>query len=466
VNRRHLVGGALAAAALSGCRTWKAVTDPRSPATRPKSSSPGPTSVEARLLARATFGARPQETARLATLGADGWLDEQLSAPTEERSLLQGLVRGESSSESLALRLRLNKLEAFRESPYELRDYPESFVLHQLTQGTILRAVYSPWQLRERLVDFWVNHFNLYGHKVFTTERTRAASELTFLLGATERTVIRPHALGKFRDLVGATMRAPAMLGYLDNQVSDKAHPNENFARELLELHTLGVDGGYTQHDVMEVARCLTGWGIEEGFLKRVGTFRFDPSRHDDGTKTVLGTAIPAGGGESDGDRVLALVTQHPACARFVSRKLVHHFAGEGVPDEAALIGKVATTYTRTDGDIAAMVRTLLLAPELIHAPPQLKRPFDYLVSALRHTDALTDGGPNVQTHLEAMGQPLHLWPMPDGYPSRTADWTGSLLARFNFAIALASGQIEGTRPEITGDDVALALAAPEFQWR
>jgi uncharacterized protein (DUF1800 family) len=209
-----------------------------------------------------------------------------------------------------------------------------------------------------------------------------------------------------------------------------------------MELHTLGVDGGYTQKDVMEVARCLTGWTVESRFLRHRGTFLFDAARHDDGEKVVLGQKIPAGGGEQDGIQVLDTLAAHPSTARHIARKLVRHFRGD---EDPTWVAKTAETYTKTSGDIRAMLRPLLLADDLPAAPPVLKRPFDYIASALRATGADTDGANGVQEHLAAMGQPLHQWPMPDGYPEKTAAWTGSLLARWKFAFALLSGGVGGT---------------------
>ena len=448
----------------------------------------------ARLLNRAGFGPAPGDLARLATRDArTAWVEEQLKPPTNEEA------------EPGPLRLRLRGIEATHgASPYELRDMREDEVLEQLQKAAILRAAYSPWQLRERMSDFWTNHFNIYARKVLNTDVGYARTHLTYYKPFDDARAIRQHALGLFPDLLKASARSPAMLGYLDNNVNRKGVANENYARELMELHTLGVDGGYTQKDVQEVARCLTGWTVEDGFLKKRGSFKFDPARHDDGEKVVLGQKIAAGGGEEDGLRVLEILAAHPACAHFVARKLVRYVLGH---EDEGWAARTAALYQKTGGSVAAMVHPMLLSPELSEAPLILKRPFDYLVSAVRAANADTDGGKGIQTHLKSMGQPLYEWPMPDGYPDTTASWTGSLLARWNFAFALATGKVPGTAFDVRylapdGEDApateslagmilarppdkladvcsalagasaalpeqaALLLASPAFQWR
>jgi uncharacterized protein (DUF1800 family) len=257
---------------------------------------------------------------------------------------------------------------------------------------------------------------------------------------------VRRHALGKFPDLLRASAHSPAMLAYLDNQENRRGVPNENYARELMELHTLGVHGGYTQKDVLEVARCFTGWTIENRFLRRRGNFRFDEALHDNGSKKVLGVTIFAGGGQSDATKVLDILATHPATARFIAGKLCRYFLGE---ENAEWTKKLAAIYNKTGGDIKAMLRPLLLSDTLQEAPPILKRPFDFTVSALRALNADTDGGAPLQEHLTRMGQPLYQWPMPDGYPDRTAAWTGSLLARWNFALSLTGGAIDSTSIDV-----------------
>src|SRR5579883_3048195 len=228
---------------------------------------------------------------------------------------------------------------------------PAQVLAYDLMENKLTRAVYSNKQLQEELVDFWFNHFNVFMDK----------GNDRILITAYERDAIRPHVLGKFKDLVMATAQSPAMLFYLDNAMSvspDAVMPgrgkkkaqglNENYGRELMELHTLGVDGGYTQQDVREVARCFTGWTI--GDLRQGAYFRFNPRTHDDGEKHVLGVTIPAGGGQSDGYKVIEILSKQPATAKFVSRKLAQRFVADNPPQ--ALIDRMAGTFLKTDGDI------------------------------------------------------------------------------------------------------------------
>jgi uncharacterized protein (DUF1800 family) len=482
MNRRDcltlLGAGGLAAGMTSGCDDLRARVAPLQSTAIPARPLPsiGDIPAETRLLNRAGFGPAPGDLAGMCGGPHIAWLDTQLAAPNDD------------SDEPLALRMRLRPAEALSAaSPYDLQDLGTDDVLAQMQQAAILRAVYSPWQVRERMVDFWSNHFNVYGRKNMGA----------FLKSGDDVRVIRTHALGYFPDMLRASAHSPAMLGYLDNQQNRSGVPNENYARELMELHTLGVKGGYTQKDVLEVARCLTGWTIEDRFLRRKGEFRFDASRHDDGPKTVLGVRIPAGGGESDGDRVLDLLATHPATAQHVSRKLVRHFVG----DSDALTMKVASVFAATQGSAPAMLRCIVTSPEFRDGPPLLKRPYDFLISSLRATGAETDAGKPLQNHLARMGQPLFQWPMPDGYPDKTESWTGTLLHRWNFAVALAGGGIHGSQIRLpvamTGDErletvmgraahepalqnlratvnrfgaaadqTALLLASPAFQWR
>ena len=351
--------------------------------------------------------------------GREAWLDDQL-APTDD--------------EPLELLIRLERLEVTSLQAWELRDCPKDDVVRQCQQTDLLYAALSPWQVRERMVDFWSNHFNIYGNKGLAAYR----------IPTDQREVVRKNAVGSFLVMLNASAQSTAMLLYLDQQASHYGKPNENYARELMELHTLGVGGGYTQKDVMEVARCFTGWTEERGFLKPKGHFRFDEALHDDGSKSVLGNTIPAKGGVEDGRQVLAILAKHPSTAKHIAHKLCKYFLGEDGP---AMEAQVVAAYLQEPvGDIPRMLRTIFRSDKFLGGTPTFKRPFDFVVSSLRALDASTDGNKPVLRHLELMGQPTHLWPMPDGYPMDAEAWNGSVLGRWNFAISLCSGKISGTR--------------------
>ena len=514
MNRRDYLtlAGTVALAASAGCgrvgqRFVKARNVETHPAVASRPAKKGSQSLTgAQFLNRVGFGATVGDAGRLTALGRESWVEEQLNAPVETgvpsliglglNTLTQGKNGDNSNGETAGLLYRLAGIEPLHFSTYEQRDWPEAKIREALTQAALLRAVYSRWQLRERMVAFWSDHFNIYGPKVIDFGKAYATTHLTYYLTTDQSNVIRRHALGNFPDLLQASARSPAMLGYLDNQRSMSGTANENYAREIMELHTLGIGGGYSQKDVQEVARCLTGWGVEDRFAHKRGTFRFVAEKHDNGAKTVLGKTIPAGGGETDGETVLRILAKHSSTARFISRKLVRHFWGE---DNEVWIDRLTKIYTKTGGDITAMLRPLLLANDLEMAPPILKRPWDFVVSALRATNADTDAGDTIQQHLRNIGQPLFEWPMPNGYPEKTSAWTGSLLARWNFAFALTTGGIQQTtvpeeflktkdltmlattvmgnrlEPHIAqalkvaqsgGEAIAIALCAPEFQWR
>ncbi len=375
-----------------------------------------------RLLNRTSFGPIPGQVGMVVKQGIENYITEQLHPTNIEPQLLS---------------LRLAPLETLQLQSSELGDELLDEMIRQMQMACILRATYSPHQLRERMVDFWTNHFNIYARK----------GSSAYFKPHDDLEVIRKHALGSVHDLIRSSAHSPAMLQYLDNQVNRKkdehgAGANENYARELMELHTLGVHGGYSQKDVQEVARCLTGWTVEGRFLHRKGTFLYDDAQHDKGAKTVLGVKIPPGGGQSDGDKVLDILVKHPATAKFISRKICRYFLGDQADTWS---DRMAEIYLKTDGDITQMLRPMLLSDEIQTGTPILKRPFDYAVSAMRALNADTDGGIGIQRHLNQMGQPLYQWPMPDGYPDRTSAWTGSILARWNFASALCSEGVAGT---------------------
>jgi len=297
--------------------------------------------------------------------------------------------------------------------------------------------------------------------------------------------VIRPHVFGKFRDLLEATAKSPAMLFYLDNWMSaDPAGPhvafaprrfppranakapkglNENYGRELMELHTLGVDGGYTQKDVTEVARAFTGWTIDRP--RQDGAFRFEPRLHDEGKKIVLGHVIDAGG-MRDGEEVLDILAKHPSTAHFIATKLVRHFVSDTPPPP--LVDRVAARFRETGGDLREVMRTILtspefLSPEAYHA--KVKTPFEFVVSAVRATDAdVHDARPLVQ-QIAQLGEPLYQCQPPTGYKDTADAWvnTGALVGRMNFGLALASNKIRGVVVSNTTPD-GIALGAPAFQ--
>lgn len=427
-RRDYLKLGAAAGlgAALTGCsQIVRRVTHPNAPDSI--ALPEGPIDPMVRLVNRVSYGPTPGEIERVSKLGAESYVTEQLYPDDQEPNILAMRVAG---------------LEAFQIQTSELGDLPMEEILRQLQQSAFLHAIYSSHQLRERMVEFWSNHFNIYARK----------GNGAWFKPADEVQVIRKNALGNFRDLLRDSAHSPAMLQYLDNQVNrrmaDGGGANENYARELMELHTLGVHGGYTQKDVQEVARCLTGWTVEDRFLHRKGAFRFDRDRHDEGQKIVLGHRIEPNGGIKDGDQVLEILTKHPSTAKFIAHKVCRYFLGDGADQWT---DRVAAIYMKTNGDIKAMLKPLLLSDELMKGPPIMKRPYDYAVSALRALNADTDGGKSLQTQLANMGQPLYQWPMPDGYPDRTAAWTGSLLARWNFALALVHTGIGNTSIDFEG---------------
>jgi uncharacterized protein (DUF1800 family) len=378
----------------------------------------------------------------------------------------------------------------------------ERMALTELTQAKILRAAYSDRQLEEVMVDFWFNHFNVFVGK----------GQVRLYINEYERDAIRPHVFGKFRDLLQATAESPAMLFYLDNWqssaaegaptmdpalvVSGNSSPmpvrpgrpraimrqqvrprppgnlppgaqnrrrglNENYARELMELHTLGVDGGYTQKDVQEVARAFTGWTIANP--RQGGGFHFEPRMHDDGEKTVLGQKIKSGGGQKDGDRVLDILAKHPSTARFISTKLARRFVADEPP--AALVDRAAKRFRETDGDIREVVRTIVTSPEFFAADAyraKVKSPFEFVVSAVRATGLET---PNAQPLVQAvrnLGMPLYGCQPPTGYSDKAEAWvnTGALLSRMNFAVQLTAGRPLSAGQPQRGGGRALARRA------
>ena len=375
-------------------------------------------------------------------------------------------------------------------------------VLDELTQQKILRAAFSERQLEEVMTDFWFNHFNVFAGKGATQQ----------YLTEYERDAIRPHVFGKFRDLLGATAQSPAMLFYLDNWQSaapdaqnmrmqgrrgaaggligigrpgqngrigrpmpmpmpgggqnpdpqnapqQRRGLNENYGRELMELHTLGVDGGYTQDDVVNVARAFTGWTILGP--RQGGSFRFEPRIHDAKEKVVLGHKIKAGGGQSDGEKVLDILAAHPATAKFISTKLARRFVSDTPPP--ALVDRAAAKFRETGGDIREVVRTIVTSPEFFSAEAyraKVKSPFEFVVSAVRATGTEVRDAMLLAQNVRNLGMPLYGCQPPTGYPDKAEAWvnTGALLNRMNFALQLVSGRMRGVQAGTSPVDAVLA---------
>jgi uncharacterized protein (DUF1800 family) len=330
---------------------------------------------------------------------------------------------------------------------------PQQLAHSELIDNKLYRAVYSNRQLQEVLVDFWMNHFN-----VFSGKGPRV------LLTGYERDAIRPYVFGHFKDMLLATARHPAMLFYLDNWQSQvprddfTAPPggrrpglNENYARELMELHTLGVDGGYTQQDVIAVARAFSGWTIYD--LNKYAEFQFNAAGHDRKEKSILGHTLPAGRGEQDGLEVIDILARHPSTAKFISKKLAQRFVADDPPQQ--LIDRMATTFTKTDGDLRAVLQTMFSSTEFLSEGAwrsKVKSPLEMVVSAVRAMNADITDGFGIAQRIADLGEPLYGKLEPTGYPNTSDAWTNTagLLGRINFATAFAGGQVPGVKADIS----------------
>ena len=422
-------------------------------------------------LNRITFGPRPGDLARVQSMGIETFIGEQLhperlddagidarlaALPTLSMTTSQLMEKYPAPTQ-----LASQQPEAMRGSgPGSAATAQDSVreVLVELAREEVLRAVYSERQLQELVVQFWMNHFNVFAGK----------GPDKWMLTSFERDTIRPRALGRFEDLLVATAQSPAMQFYLDNWLSSAPVPaesdiagqigsdvapnqlrrglNENYGRELMELHTLGVNGGYTQQDVIEVSRCLTGWTLRRP--RREPEFFFDPRLHDQAPKTVLGHYIAAGGGFGDGLQVLHILAAHPSTARFISTKLCRRFVADDPP--ATLVERCSREFLSTNGDLRAVLESILTSPEFYSEGAyraKMKSPLEVVASALRALGAETDAGMPLLGFMGRMGEPMFQLQAPSGFPDRASTWasSSSLLARLNFATMLAANRIHGT---------------------
>ncbi|MFY9608666.1 MAG: DUF1800 domain-containing protein [Blastocatellia bacterium] len=485
------------------------------------------------VLNRLGFGPRPGDVERVRRIGLDNYIDQQLYPERIADSLVEarlanfpslrmtiaevqdkypppqllarelGLRQGKGKANGASLpvvdnpeALDENQRQQYRQQVmtyYREHDLkPPQALLQELQGQKLIRAIYSERQLQEVMTDFWFNHFNIFWAK--NLDRALTTSY--------EMEVIRPHTMGKFKDLLMATAQSPAMLVYLDNfqsmspdaklpvrrgmglgqlrrgqfgglrrdqmrypdqpganQQRPQAAPqfqnrtpgiNENYAREIMELHTLGVEGGYTQKDVQEVARCFTGWTVDRP--RQAAAFVFRQWMHDNGEKTVLGQKIPAGGGIKDGERVIDILAHRPATAKFIATKMVRRFVSDSPPQ--SLVDRVAAVYQKTGGDIREMLRTIFVAPEFYSKEAyraKIKSPLELAVSAVRALGGELTFHQQTAQFIAKMGQPLYLYQAPTGYPDRADQWinTGSLLERLNYGLALSTNKLRGASVDV-----------------
>jgi uncharacterized protein (DUF1800 family) len=423
-------------------------------------------------LERTTFGLDSASVANYRRLGREAFLDEQLHPP---HAALPAPIAAQIDGLEIASADPLRSLADVNAQYKVINLMPEGTgkeqarkalndhgnkLAYEAIRRDLLRAVYSPAQLQEQMSWFWLNHFSVFQYK----------ANLRWLVGDYEEHAIRPHVFGRFRDLVMATLEHPAMLQYLDNNQNAAGHLNENYARELLELHTLGVGGGYSQQDVQELARVLTGVGVNAGdppHLKpelqplyvRNGAFEFNPGRHDFGSKTVLGHAV-AGKGLPEVEDAVKWIVSRPACAQFISRELAIYFVADNPPQ--ALVERAAQTFIRTDGDIAAVLRTLLLSRELnASLGGKFKDPMRFVVSAVRFAydgKNISNARPMLNW-LGGLGEAPYGRQTPDGYPLTEPAWasSGQMSRRFEIARSIGAGNAalfdpeDGGAPSTTG---------------
>lgn len=440
-------------------------------------------------LNRLGYGPRPGDVERLKEMGLENWIERQLHPEKAPEPLLQArlsrvpaanlnsqaLLAEYPQPDAAAKRLGITideyrkQMDAEAHPPQGLRPKPSKLpqeALSQLQQAKALRAIYGERQLQEQLTDFWFNHFNVFANKDLDL----------WLLASYENDVIRPHVFGRFRDLLEATAKSPAMLFYLDNYLSAdpqtakrlKSHPqklrgrqyaslppvgnrglNENYGRELMELHTLGVDGGYTQQDVIEVARCFTGWTIRN--VRTKPEFAFDDRVHDPQPKSVLGKKIHSGG-IRDGEQVLDLLTRDPHTAHHIALELAQHFVSDNPPE--ALVDRMAVAFRKSGGDLRQVMSAMVYSQEFWSRSAyraKIKTPFELVISATRALGSDVDTALPLVNWITRIGEPLYQCLPPTGYSDKASAWVnaGALLNRLNFALALAGNRVAGSQVQV-----------------
>ncbi len=370
-----------------------------------------------RLLNRAGYGPRPGDYEKASQIGYEQWLEQQLMPEEINDTAAELIVSG---------------MSLYNADVNYMIGFDQGDGLRDLIWATVARQLYSERQLFEAMVEFWSDHFTIYA---------RTNQVLVFFKIVDDRDVIRPNALGNFRELLHASVRSPAMLFYLNNAQNFADHPNENYARELMELHTLGVFGGYDQADVMNVARILSGLTVKRRGMGQ-GQTMFRNEHHDDESKVVMGQSYPAGMGEAEIDRLVDFLIDQPATADHIATKLVRRFVADEPP--ADLVAEVAQLFRDTDGEIKPMLRAIFLSEQFKTAPPKLKRPIHYIVSSLRALNVKARFSRDLHSRFQAMGQVPFMWPTPDGYPDVAEAWVNNQLPRWNFASDLVHDKLEG----------------------
>lgn len=432
LNRRQFLGAVGAGVGVAGCAANSSLPDLFPPGMDPGSTSIEsgdlasavensslrstaeqrlPSDTKTLLLDRITYGTRPADITEINNLGYTAYLERQLNP---------NLI------DDWQMAARLTPFTSLAASATTISGMSWD-TANELGAAALLRAIYSKRQLFEKMVEFWSDHFNI--HQFATTAWYHKTVD--------DREVIRMHALGRFRDLLQASARSPAMLTYLNGNENRVGHPNENYAREVMELHTVGVNAGYIQRDVQEMARAMTGWTVGASG-PNFNLFEFRPEFHDNGPKQIMGLSLPAGGGISDGEQALNYLAAHPATARNIVGKLVAFFVSEDRPQ--ALVDQATARFTITGGDIKATLRVILKESAIIQATPKVKRPFHMIAEIARKSSATVPATTQLVQIPAVMGHQPFTWSTPDGFPQRSDYWAPGLLSRWNVITLLAGG--------------------------